>query len=1585
MKEEIEQNEKINHNQIIEIQEENKNKEKINDEDIKYLLYFINNTKEEKSKIKSEEAYEFLIKYINKLNDEQFFPFFNYLDNIGISILKILINGFIEHETDEKQEQNIFKIINKLISFYFNKNTYDFIYEKLSLFYRKHDTLIKNISSIRKFEKVFNIWKYFYNIENSYENVKNENISNIVFYNEINKKNKNLSINFGEKLKYDDTKKATQIYRISIKFISSTILDLNKFIENFSFIKIIYNNEFKFKINYNDIFNEYNSIVDSLSKVHEIIFEIYFSNIIISINGKKLENKTFKIEYNRIQKMKILNNFLGEISFVEVAKDFLLISDTVEKETLIVNIIKNDSININDNKFIYKILYNNKEINNKNNELVKIDGEIFSNKYLNNSNNKVKKNNKIDLNDLRYYGGLNCFIPLFKLINYVINELKNMNNNYKENEENKEYIEYFKNNINIYINKSLNWIKDILQIMIKMICLSKNNFINFQNIIISLIGSIAEIKHTLIDLASSNIITNDQISSLFKDEIFFVYFIIILNSTFPNNVKKIFNDLFEIINNFQNFKFTMNQIIFDKNNIKNLDWYFLFLFNFIVFILLYFDSIEMIPRSLVEHLNQIYKKKEVKKNTEKEDDINMLNTMKPFFNFIDSLINQKDDLENTKNKFPNYYNVYYKNNYYNDYVIYLIKTFINAKNVSINIPINLNSKKNLIAHIKDLIAVHIFDPFNIPISKEINCQLIINEFKYFIDDLDFLQKLFDFLVSKHFLSQEELILNELIDYHGQYHHLMKELFIFNRQWSNKKLFFKNSLKEIKKSGLKYKNINYYTKNFQRPIIYPTLDYRYHYPEFSKFEIKNDKFYNYEETEDYNFELICPELDNLIQKYDEDIIEKRKKNGKINIFTNVCLVKQTYHVKGNLLIINNYDNKIVYFYSSSYNKSNTPTCNKSNNNLNEKDKDNNKDLCYGSIFKCPNKEVNRKIRIDFKNIRLIMKRIYYYRMQAIEIFTQTKSYYFNFLDKQNYNDFFSLFLLPFKDSYFLININDELFGFKKKNSKEMDYYNKGCEHKNFIDFLSNHISKDVCIFDIIILINLLSNRSFNDLHQYPVFPLLYIYDKISNYNKVPRILNKHIGFQNITKGEKDRLKLYNNSFKDSVIEIEETKNDEIPYYFNTHYSNIVYTCNYLIRIFPFSFAAIEMQGDGFDAPNRLFFSIQQTFYNISTHKSDIRELIPEFFYLPEMFMNINNINFHKKTDNVIVDDVIMPEDLPQKTISNIITNDDNKQEKFFIFVERNKNNLESLKDNINGWIKIIFGTGQRYNKKKEQYFRSESYIDNKNNINEQYLKDELILKSVEFGLIPLKIFDKNLLLKINKTNYEKLDEETKNKIKKELKIQTYTSNNKKIKVEKENEKDKEKMKDNNLNEIKNNNIIKDSKDDWKDELNIKIKHFNEGDIGKLEIYENDILINEIIDHNNKIIDSFYNKRLNMFASTSYDGFLCVYILPKKLISMIKHPNNSYYDKVLLSSNPFPSIIAFDKKENILTSYSLSGIIIKSLKLKGNLAYKINHKFNVFGGTFRDRIYLYLDSGEYQIINVPFFDIIKEDQLHHKQHK
>ena len=1621
MKDEIEVNDLINQNQIIEIEddkEENKKKEKINDEDENFLYNFIIDKNkdifdEKKTKIKLKACFIFLIKYINKLNDEEFFPFFHYLDNIGISILKVLINRYIEHEIDEEQEVDLYKIINKLISFNMNKNTFDFIYKKLSHLYRKHET-IKTSVFIRRFEKLFKIWKSFYSVENSCVNFKNNNNSNFVFFNKLNKRSKNIVINFGENLQYDDT--ATLQYYVTINFISSTILDLNKFNkENFSFIKIYDNKDSKIKIKYNDIFNENNNIVDSFSKVHTLKFEINFLNIKIFINNVELKKK-IEFEYNRIKRIEILNYFIGEISSIEVIRDFIMVSENYKKENLKID-IKNDLDNISDNKFIYKISLTNEENGNKNiktynsindENLVKLEGELFSEKYLNNNRNKVinnnrnkiLNNNKIDLNNLKYYGGLNSFIPLFKLINYVILKLKE---SYKEKEEKEEKeekdkkgenIDNLENDINNYINKSLNWVKDVLQTIIKMICLSKNNYENFQNIVIPLIGSVAEILHSLKDLESSNIIKHSQISSLFNDEIFFVYFIIILNSTFPNNLKKLFNDLFGIINNFQNYKFTMNQIMLDINNIKNLDWYFSFLFNFIIFILIYFDSIDIIPKSLVDHLNQIYlyKKKEMEKKEKNKDDINILKVMEPFLNFINCLKNNSKGLEDAIKKFPDYFILLNTNNYYIYYVAFLIKAFICANRASINMPINLNPKKNYNDQIQKLISNYIFDRSQSS-SKGVNYLLVINDFKYFIDDFKFLRNLFNFLKEDYFFTKEELIMNELIDYHGQYHHLMKELFIFNRPWSKKKIFFKNTLNEIKGSGLKFKNINYYTKNFQRPVIYPTLDYKKQYPEFSKFKIsKDNKLYNYEETDDYNFELICDELDKLIETYDEELIEEKKKNGTINIFTNVCLVKQTYHVRGILLIINN---KVLYFYSSSYNKSNARTCNKLKDNLNNKNKGKNNDLCYGSIFKCPKKEINRKIRIDFKSIRLLMKRIYYYRSTAIEIFTETKSYYFNFDDLQKSHNFFILFVFPFLTSHFKININGELFGYKKKNKKGIKHYDDKKE-TDFFELFSNQVSnKEVCIFDIIILINLISNRSFNDLYQYPVFPLLYYYDKDNNYNKIPRILNRHIGFQDGTRGAKARLKLFNDSFKKNQEDDDLEDTNEIPNYFYTHYSNIVYTCNYLIRLFPFSFGAIELQGDGFDDPNRLFFSIQSTFYNISIQKSDIRELIPEFFYLPEMFMNINNIKFGKVAEERTIDDVIMPKELQGKINSdinknnNIIIlsdNDDNinKLEQIFIFVERNKNNLEALKDNINSWINIIFGTKQRYNNKREQYFRTESYIDNED-CNKEYLKDDIIMSSVDFGLIPLQIFNKNSLFKLKKTNYEKLDEEIKKQIKTKVKIRTkslfHKKNNKKENKNK-NKMEKRKSHDFNINEIKSNNIhINETKDYWEDELDIEINHINDGNIGKLEISENNDLINEIIDHNNIIIDSFYNKRLNMFASTSYDGFICVYILPKKLISMIKHPNNSYYDNVFLSSNPFPSIIAFDKKENILTSYSLSGIMIKSVKVesKNNLSYKINHVFNLLGGTFKDRIYLYLDSGECKILNAPFFDMVKEDQL------
>ena len=645
-------------------------------------------------------------------------------------------------------------------------------------------------------------------------------------------------------------------------------------------------------------------------------------------------------------------------------------------------------------------------------------------------------------------------------------------------------------------------------------------------------------------------------------------------------------------------------------------------------------------------------------------------------------------------------------------------------------------------------------------------------------------------------------------------------------------------------------------------------------------------------------------------------------------------------------------------------------------------------------------------IDFDDIRLFLKRIYYYRKSAIEIYTETKSYYFNFLKESKCEEFFSLSLLPFENIYFPLTRNDELFGIIKINKTIMELLNKEnldylelCKKNNyFIQFFSNKTSKgelfEMCIFDLLILINLISNRSYIDLHQYPVFPLLYFYDK-NKHCEIKRDFKEHIGLQNLeSSASKKRYNNFIQLYKTSNDDKLEDEDEEDPHFFNTHYSNIVYTCNYLIRFFPYSYIAIEIQGNGFDDPNRLFFSIEDCLNNIATQKSDLREFIPEFFYLPEMFMNINDINFHERNNKIPVDDVIL---LNQNNIKNKeekkrknnealkIVYGKVKNENYFLFVESMKNRLESLNEKINDWIDIIFGTRQKYNKKKEQYFRTVSYIDNEDKTIQKYINNNIIMASVEFGLIPLKITDKKIEFK-SKKNSELIDYKIQNEIR-NIRKKSIKNNKKEKKREKAEEKkediEKEIEKENYINidnDLLNDHYFNEKKnkykDYWDDPLPVEFEICNQNDIGKLRIKKNNIIKNEIIDHNNIIVDYFYNRRLNMFATTSCDGFICVYMLPNKLITMIKSPNNSYYDKVLLSSNPFPSIISFNEKNNELTSYSLSGIIINTISISyvGNKELIIEPVFNKYGGIFIDRIKISYNNKS-KILNVPFFQELK----------
>ena len=129
-----------------------------------------------------------------------------------------------------------------------------------------------------------------------------------------------------------------------------------------------------------------------------------------------------------------------------------------------------------------------------------------------------------------------------------------------------------------------------------------------------------------------------------------------------------------------------------------------------------------------------------------------------------------------------------------------------------------------------------------------------------------------------------------------YRQYMKKLFTFNIFWSKKSIFFKNKVNPEKKEKfreVKYKQLNYYTRNFQFPYFYPILEFKKYYPYSNK--SKEGIFLGFDiKLINYNFELKPNKkaIDIINQ-----LITRRKKVKKNDIIEKCCLIKNTHHVQG----------------------------------------------------------------------------------------------------------------------------------------------------------------------------------------------------------------------------------------------------------------------------------------------------------------------------------------------------------------------------------------------------------------------------------------------------------------------------------------------------------------------------------------------------------------------------------------------------------------------------------------------------------------------------------------------------------------
>lgn len=213
------------------------------------------------------------------------------------------------------------------------------------------------------------------------------------------------------------------------------------------------------------------------------------------------------------------------------------------------------------------------------------------------------------------------------------------------------------------------------------------------------------------------------------------------------------------------------------------------------------------------------------------------------------------------------------------------------------------------------------------------------------------------------------------------------------------------------------------------------------------------------------------------------------------------------------------------------------------------------------------------------------------------------------------------------------------------------------------------------------LNKMAGRSYNDLMQYPVFPFVladYTSSALDlNDSKSFRDFKKPMAIQNKC-NEQHYIDTYNVWFfltlelgllilipfsKISHLLLQYVKQELLeglgvagrhePYHYGSHYSNSGIVLHFLVRLPPFTGMFLHYQGlnfcilspsishsqiqdfsvslykchflcfldDNFDLPDRTFHSLHTTWRLTSSDSTtDVKEMIPEFFVLPEFLVN-----------------------------------------------------------------------------------------------------------------------------------------------------------------------------------------------------------------------------------------------------------------------------------------------------------------------------------------------------------------------------
>ena len=587
---------------------------------------------------------------------------------------------------------------------------------------------------------------------------------------------------------------------------------------------------------------------------------------------------------------------------------------------------------------------------------------------------------------------------------------------------------------------------------------------------------------------------------------------------------------------------------------------------------------------------------------------------------------------------------------------------------------------------------------------------------------------------------------------------------------------KNEINNNTPENVKRKNSNDISNNNNSMISFDSLNFS----STSNQENINNKINPIYELyqEYYSFlkdkELIeAKEPENSINSYDpydlklfQYFIEKNHLHNKgIYLQCEACLIKLPYHIKG-IIFVNNEE---IGFYSYDIKKSEK-----------DEDYDSDKKLCFGAIFhEQREKYKDYFIKIPFTQIELLLKRRYYFKRNVLEVFTQNKKSYLFRIDETKSESFFNDIITNNQKSKFNVefdnitienNKSEDKIGLVNKTNLLFEYNNyrslfftkRFTKVTTIKNIYIKWINWEISTFTLLNYLNLFSSRSYHDINQYPVFPWIITDYKnkeipdlsldnnpnnLNNSQYVPiiRPMGTPVGMFDFTEEAKERKDNYLMNFSNPDVKNPDDNYDR----YGSHYSTGLNLTYYLVRVFPYSYTRIEMQGKNFDDPNRLFNALDNSFECVISQKSDLRELIPEFFCFPEMFYNLNDLNLGEVMDEKIkqmkpVNDILLPP----------WANNDG-----YNFIKLHREMLESVEisEKIHDWFNIIFGSKQKGKKAKaiNNLFNKQTY-DEFDDDHKKAPDTEKIYQNrmVEFGVTPSQVFKNDADKRLNIKNLRK---------------------------------------------------------------------------------------------------------------------------------------------------------------------------------------------------------------------------------------